>query len=400
MLNNIRLYPWFAFFRSLIFWQAIWFLYFQHELSAAEAIMLAAVYDIGTTALEVPSGYLSDRIGRRVTLLLAMLATVAGSLLLVFGGGFTVFALGQILLGAGTAFASGTDNALLFESLDREGRGGEIQGQELRAWRYSFSALAISAGVGGILAANAASWAYLATAAGSLAATAIAWRFTEPPHRDDPGTASMAPGGSRTVRLMVRNPTLVWFFFLAVGMYVLSHVPFVFGQPFILEALQAIGLAGDAPAVSGVVAAAMMLISVATSWFAAPLHRRIGLGGLVLTALSMQIGLIGVLALTNHPLAIAFLLLRMVPDSLARPFILASIQPILSDRYRATYLSFQSFSGRMILAATLITFSLGATGEGQLSYPEIRGIMTWYLAAGLVLLAGLAATARFSAPRD
>ncbi|WP_170865037.1 hypothetical protein [Roseovarius marisflavi] len=40
--RNIAIYP--------------WFLYFQAQLSATEAILLYAIYDVGTTALEVPSG--------------------------------------------------------------------------------------------------------------------------------------------------------------------------------------------------------------------------------------------------------------------------------------------------------------------------------------------------------
>ena len=92
MSANIRLYPWFQFFRNLLFWQAIWFLYFQKELSAAEAILLAAIYDIATTALEVPSGYMSDRLGRRVTLIIAIAVKIAGALLLAFGDTFAVFA--------------------------------------------------------------------------------------------------------------------------------------------------------------------------------------------------------------------------------------------------------------------------------------------------------------------
>ena len=152
MTRNIALYPWHRFARSLIFWQAVWFLYFQGELSAAEAILLYAVYDIATTALEVPSGWLSDRVGRRITPILSASAELAGAVLLVFGDSFLTFALGQVLLGAGAAFASGTDGALLFESLKSAGRGAEVERQELRAWRFSFTALAISAVTGGAMA--------------------------------------------------------------------------------------------------------------------------------------------------------------------------------------------------------------------------------------------------------
>ena len=146
--RNVALYPWFKFFKSLIFWQAIWFLFFQNRLSAGEAILLYAIYDIGTTVLEVPSGYMSDRMGRRFTLIASMVAGIAATVLLAVGDGFLVFALAQVFLGASAAFASGTDSALLYESLAATGRQSDIERQEIRAWRFSFTALAVSRSFG------------------------------------------------------------------------------------------------------------------------------------------------------------------------------------------------------------------------------------------------------------
>ena len=162
--RNVAIYPWFKFCQSLIFWQAIWFLYFQNELSAAEAILLYAIYDVATTALEVPSGYMSDRLGRRFTLIASAIAGIAGAALLALGNSFWVFALAQVLLGAKIAFASGTDSALLYESLAATGRQNEIERQELKAWRFSFSALAISAVMGGALALQTDALPFFASA--------------------------------------------------------------------------------------------------------------------------------------------------------------------------------------------------------------------------------------------
>ena len=75
--RNLTLLPWLKFTQNLLFWQATWFLFLQDTLSAAEAVLLYAVYDIGTTVFEVPSGYMSDKIGRRVTLLASALAGLA-----------------------------------------------------------------------------------------------------------------------------------------------------------------------------------------------------------------------------------------------------------------------------------------------------------------------------------
>jgi hypothetical protein len=375
LARNIRLYPWYQFFRSLLFWQALWFLYFQEQLSAAEAILLAAIIDVATTVLEVPSGYLSDRVGRRVTLLIGMAGAIAGALLLWVGDGFATFVAAQVLLGVSMAFNSGTDSALLYESLAREGRADEVDEQELRAWRFNFTGLAVSAITGA-----------------SVAAFAIVFAFREPEHIETEVTFSSGRQVAE-IRAALMQPALAWLFVLAVAMYVFSHVPFVFGQPFILEALGASGVSAEAAIVSGVVSAAMMLISVAATWLAPGLRDRIGLHNLFLLALGIQVFLIAMLASSNHPLVIAFLVIRMVPNAFARAFILARIQPLVSDISRATYLSLQSFTGRLLFAGSLMAASGGAS-QGALGYAENRVILAGYLVAGLVVLAGLAVTAR------
>lgn len=390
--GNVRLYPWFRAFQNLVFWQAVWFLFFQSELSAAEAILLYVLYDVATTVLEVPSGYMSDRWGRRPTLVVAALAGMAGCLAIVFGDGFVAFAVGQVLLGASSSFVSGTDSAMLYESLKRAGRADEVERQELRAWRFGFVALAASAVSGGALAMVGGVWTFAAGAVAYGAMLAVALRFHEPDHVASeavPGLRGLAPLG-RALRI----PVLGWLFVLSVAMYAFSHVPFVFGQPFILQALEPLGLATEAPLVSGAVSALMMLLSVAASLWAAGLRRRLGLPVQLLLAFSMQVGLIAALSVSNSALAILFLLIRMVPNSLAQPFILARIQPLLPNDMRATYLSLQSLCGRLMLAGSLYFVSGSAPDRGAMAQGDIRTILGWYVLAGVVCLLGLALAAR------
>ncbi len=65
----------------------------------------------------------------------------------------------------------------------------------------------------------------------------------------------------------------------------------MFGQPFIKQALDQIGFAAETSAVSGTVIAAMMLVSVAAGRVALLLARLIGLTGIFMQDLFMQIGL-------------------------------------------------------------------------------------------------------------
>ena len=392
--RNIALYPWFQFGRNLVFWQAIWFLFFQSRLSAAEAILLYAIYDIGTTALEVPSGYMSDRIGRRFTLLASGLATFFGAALLTFGDGFAAFAVAQVFLGASTAFNSGTDSALLYESLAAEERQDEVEAQELRAWRFSFTALALSAVLGGVMSFHGETLPFALSTLAAAAVLVITLRFHEPPHR-----AASAPQGSELMRLAtlgpaLAQPVLVWLFLLSVLMYGFSHIPFVFGQPFILEALEGVGLATEAPIVSGATSAVMMVLSVAASLVALRLRHGIGLTAILLLAFAMQIALVAVLALTNSIYAIALLFFRMVPNAFSQPFILARTQPLLVDDSRATYLSLRSFCARLLFAASLYVASLSTPASRQMAYGDLQQVLGWYVAAGAAALIALAFWAR------
>jgi MFS family permease len=390
--RTVTLMPWYQFFNSLLFWQAVWFLYFQASLSGAEAIILYSVYDISTTVLEVPSGYFSDRIGRRFTLMLSAICMLLGCLALAMGGSFAVFALGQCLIGAGAAFKSGTDSSLLYESLAATGRADEIEAQELRAWRFSLAGFALSAIAGGAMSLWSPASPFYATAASFAVAFFVVLRMAEPKRLN---TAEPIAVQIATLKTAFLNPVLAWLFVLTVLMYAFSHLPFVFGQPFIHSALEGWGLASEAPLVSGAISSAMMLISVVASLVAVHLRRLLGLPLLLLCAFALQIVLAGALAASTSVLVIGVLMLRIVPDSLAYPFILARIQPLLKDGTRATYLSLKSLGGKVFFAATLLFSATTAQDAGLLPAADLQRILGWYTGGGVLCLAGLAIWARW-----
>ncbi|MEM8851335.1 MAG: MFS transporter [Pseudomonadota bacterium] len=389
MTRNVALYPAYKFLSSLIFWQAAWFLYLQAELSVAEAILMYALYDVATTALEVPSGWLSDQWGRRRTLIVAAAAAVITAAMQALGGGFWWFAVAQLFLGIHAAFASGTDSSLLYESLAADGRAQEIERRELIAWRASFSALLLSAITGGLLARVDLSWPYIATALAYLGLFAVTLAFRDPPPKPIATADRLA-----TLKTALTTPVLTWLFALAVLMYTFTHVPFVFGQPFIQRALAGTPFASETPAIAGAITAAMMAASLLVSLIAPGLRARLGLTPLLLLAFALQIALPGALALATGPLAILLLLSRTIPDALARPFLLARIQPLLSDASRATYLSLQSLVGRLLFAATLWLAASSTAEIGTMRAADLRAIMATYAIGGLVALALLATTAR------
>lgn len=137
----------------------------------------------------------------------------------------------------------------------------------------------------------------------------------------------------------------------------------------------------------------MMLVSVLASLVAVRLRHLLGLPALLLCAFGIQIALVAALAASTSALVIGVLLLRIVPDSLARPFILARIQPLLESGTRATYLSLKSLGGKVFFAATLLFAATSTQDAGLLPADDLQRILGWYTAGGLVCITLLALTA-------
>lgn len=394
MERTLALYPWTQGFRELIFWQPVWFLYFEGALTAERAILLMAIYDVVVVALEVPSGYLSDLIGRRVTLVLGSAAGAMGCAFLFLGGPFAVFLVGQSLQGLSKALQSGTDSALLYDTLAALGREDEVASQETRAFRFRFAALGVSAVSGGLLAQVSPSAVYLATAVALTLATLFTLLMREPPANSDAPSVQTPVAQLVTVLGRLRDPVLLWVFVGAVATYTMSHVPFVFGQPYVERALATIGAEAGTPMAMGVLIAGMMILSLVASLIAPWLRRVAGLAGCFLVGLLLQVGLIGAMAVAVHPGIALLMILRMVPNAFIQPYQMEAIQPRLQSGYRATYLSVQNQMAALVFSVTLFASAWGIGAADAMTDGELRGVLLAYFAAGVVVCATLLLTRR------
>lgn len=91
--------------------------YAENGLDSLAIYTLQAAYSISVAILEIPSGYMADIIGRRTTLILGSVLGTLGFVVLSFSGSFSGFLAAEIILGIGGSFISGSDSALLFDSL-------------------------------------------------------------------------------------------------------------------------------------------------------------------------------------------------------------------------------------------------------------------------------------------
>ncbi len=102
--------------------QAVMGLFYLHRgLTLSQIFYTGIIWSLTTLVFEVPTGYLADRWGRRRTLILGALLAILTDFAMFVAHGFPAFIAVFILLAASFACFSGTEEALLFDTLKEAG---------------------------------------------------------------------------------------------------------------------------------------------------------------------------------------------------------------------------------------------------------------------------------------
>lgn len=299
-----------------------------------------------TVLLEVPSGYLGDRLGRRQTLLIAKVATALGASLWFFVDSLATVVVVQTLNGAGVALKSGSDSAWVYEVLedtDRAFTDVRARAQSLSQWTYGLTGI-----VGAVVYLTLPWVAFLLAAVGAWLAAALVWTFPrDADYRDEDGsTLSPTEAASATASFLRQDATrsLVLIATVYAGvMYTGSQ----FVQPLVAGAIPGGGLTAaalDVPEVVflallyGVLAAGSAIVVDRAGW----LEDRLGTARAVVGV--YLFGAVGMLLPAIHPVFVvpAVLAFRTVP-SVAAPIRNGYLHDHADAAGRATEMSAVSF---------------------------------------------------------
>jgi len=365
---------------------AIWIIYLQSRgYSLAEIGLAESAFHLAPVLLEVPSGALADLIGRRWTLMISGLLTATGVALLWLAPSLPVVMLALFLSGASYSFASGSDQAYLYDALggvpEGHARYTGIVGRLLGAayvvgaaatWlgaalsEVSYGipfALGIGAGLGG-------AW----LAAGLVEAPRQ--RATAGVHRSIRTHAAEARG------VLARRPDVAMVLLLSGLFWTASTVAHLYLQ----AALTARGLSNST---IGLVAGISLLLNAAGAALLGRVARR-GRFARQFAGVTAVAGL-GLSGMAAEPilLAIGAYLVAQIAYGLAEPLLIAWFNRQIPSDQRATILSLESWIFSVVMIGV---FPVAGTMAERL------GWATLYLACGAVSLA-LGAAVLVAAPR-
>jgi len=128
-------------------------LFFQENgLALFDIMLLQAIYSVTIALLEIPSGYAADVFGRKNSMIVGTFFGLAGIIIYAFSFGFWGFLPAALCLGIGQSFVSGSDTALMYDSLVELKREKDFIKLEGRSISMGNFAEAIAFIIGGFLA--------------------------------------------------------------------------------------------------------------------------------------------------------------------------------------------------------------------------------------------------------
>lgn len=136
----------------MLFMPTIYLFFKENGMDIQDIMILQSIYSITIAVIEVPSGYVADVLGRKKSMIIGTFFGFLGIVIYAFSFGFWGFLPAALCLGIGQSFVSGSDTALMYDSLKQLNREKDFIKLEGRTISMGNFAEAIAFILGGFLA--------------------------------------------------------------------------------------------------------------------------------------------------------------------------------------------------------------------------------------------------------
>ena len=93
--------------------------YIASQVPIEQFAIIMSVFALSTLLLEIPSGVIADLLGKKKTLLIGRFCYIIEIFMIAFYDGFWIFLVAKVVSGIGVSLNSGTNSALLFDTLKK-----------------------------------------------------------------------------------------------------------------------------------------------------------------------------------------------------------------------------------------------------------------------------------------
>jgi MFS family permease len=341
--NIIRLYI-IKLAKWLMLTMPIVFLFYKENgLSTRDLFLLKAVYSFSIVILEVPSGYFGDIWGRKSSLILGSVLGFVGFALYCFTTEFWGFLVCEVILGIGQSFISGSDSALLYDTLKEAKKEKDylkIEGRLISAGNF---AEAVAAPIGVLIAGLSLRTPFYFQAMVAFTAIPAALTLIEPRQEGVPAKSGFQEILKIMEFAMVRHKGLqsTIIYSSVIGTATLTMAWFV--QPYFVFLSLPLAFYGIV----------IPLLNLTAGFMSIQAYRVEKQLGRETTILLIALGIAGgylALGLSKTFGALFFMFLFYIIRGIATPVLKNQINEVTPSRIRATILSIRSLIIRLAFA--------------------------------------------------
>ena len=356
---------WRANVRRMYLWRAITMMHFfagvlvpfftdWGGLTLTQLFLLQAWFFLWIFLLEVPTGAVADKFGRKASLFCANTCLLIATAIYATGKGLPRFLLAEFVWAASAALASGADEAMVYDSLKAAGDEAQSKQALARLASFDIGAIAVAAPIGSLVAAR---WGLRAPMALMLLPFSlgllVCLSLKEPPTGEEeakPGYREVLTSG---VRYFASHKPLRALAFDSVTIWMLSFMTIWLFQPRLKELGVGVGI-------YGFITAAMTLSQIALMSNPERVERFFGGTRRYLTWSAVIPGLAFLtLPLATNPWAACALFIAIPAFGLSRSVIISNyMNKHISSAQRATVLSTVGMGRQLMGVLVLPTVGL------------------------------------------
>ncbi|MBI2082039.1 MAG: MFS transporter [Deltaproteobacteria bacterium] len=335
---TVKPYVFHSFLSRLYFFIPILVLWFQaHGFTQLQVTILISIFFLSVTIAEIPSGLFSDHFGHKWAMMFCGLFQSIGVIFLAFPFHIGMAVVGEIFMGIGQAFYTGSKEAYLFNFLENRAVSDRYQVDYAQGKFFEFVGMGIASLIGGSVYIFSGRLPFFLSAIAFLVAAIVAITLHEPPKTRktaSAGAESFLMGvreirsGSKNLRTMVGYYSLL---FTTILVFIVTLI-----QPYLKEV-------GVPLAYFGLVFLFFQMASMGGSQLARHLPNRfLKRGNFFLLAFFFTLTL-SALALIHHPFSFLLASLVYFIWGLFLPMTSQAVNQLISSERRATVLSTQDF---------------------------------------------------------
>ena len=236
--SNIKNEYLYRFFSSFDITSAIWVLYLGYKgMSLVEIGLLEGIFHVTGFLSEIPTGALADLFGRRKILIIGRVTSLISAIVMLFSNSFLGFAIGFILSAWGYNLNSGSEEALIYDTLKTLKREDEYLKLNGRINLIIEVSQGLAVFIGGILSQIDFSISYITAIIVGMISLIISLNFKEVYIREDfEERVTIINHLKKSINILKDNKKLLNITIFFPIIYTFSAIIYFYGQQFLSDA--------------------------------------------------------------------------------------------------------------------------------------------------------------------